>query len=83
MWDDAFPSSHPIAVEATSPAQITALFDSVTYKKGSGKTRNCFPIFHFHVAIRSFFFVCTTVILSMLEAIVSENELKTGLKVCY
>jgi glutamyl aminopeptidase len=40
MWDDAKPSSHPIVVQnVTSPADITSLFDSITYSKGASILR--------------------------------------------
>jgi glutamyl aminopeptidase len=40
MWDDAKPSSHPIIVKnVTSAAQITSLFDSITYAKGASILR--------------------------------------------
>lgn len=40
MWDDAKPSSHPIVVQnVTSAADITSLFDSITYSKGSSILR--------------------------------------------
>jgi glutamyl aminopeptidase len=40
MWDDAKPSSHPIVVEnVTSAAEITSLFDSITYSKGASVLR--------------------------------------------
>ncbi len=40
MWDDAKPSSHPIVVEnITSAAEITSLFDSITYSKGASVLR--------------------------------------------
>jgi glutamyl aminopeptidase len=40
MWDDAKPSSHPIIVEnVTSAADITSLFDSITYSKGASILR--------------------------------------------
>jgi glutamyl aminopeptidase len=40
MWDDAKPSSHPIVVKnVTSPAEITSLFDSITYSKGASILR--------------------------------------------
>ncbi|CAF3143631.1 unnamed protein product [Rotaria sp. Silwood2] len=40
MWDDAKPSSHPIVVQnVTSAADITSLFDSITYSKGASILR--------------------------------------------
>ncbi|CAF1380877.1 unnamed protein product, partial [Didymodactylos carnosus] len=40
MWDDAKPSSHPISVQnVTTAAQITSLFDSITYSKGASILR--------------------------------------------
>jgi glutamyl aminopeptidase len=40
MWDDAKPSSHPIVVKnVTSTAEITSLFDSITYSKGASILR--------------------------------------------
>jgi len=40
MWDDAKPSSHPIVVQnVTSAAEITSLFDSITYSKGASILR--------------------------------------------
>lgn len=40
MWDDAKPSSHPIVVpNVTSAAEITSLFDSITYSKGASILR--------------------------------------------
>ena len=40
MWDDAKPSSHPIVVKnVTSAAEITSLFDSITYSKGASILR--------------------------------------------
>ena len=40
MWDDAKPSSHPVAVKnITNAAVITSLFDSITYSKGSSILR--------------------------------------------
>ena len=40
MWDDAKPSSHAIVVQnVTSPAEITSLFDSITYSKGASILR--------------------------------------------
>lgn len=40
MWDDAKPSSHPIIVQnVTSPADITSIFDSITYSKGASILR--------------------------------------------
>jgi len=40
MWDDAKPSSHPIVVRnVTSAAEITSLFDSITYSKGASILR--------------------------------------------
>ena len=40
MWDDAKPSSHPIAVKnVTDAAEITSLFDSITYSKGASILR--------------------------------------------
>jgi glutamyl aminopeptidase len=40
MWDDAKPSSHPIVVQnVISPADITSLFDSITYSKGASILR--------------------------------------------
>ncbi|CAF2088041.1 unnamed protein product [Rotaria magnacalcarata] len=40
MWDDAKPSSHPIIVaNVTTAADITSLFDSITYSKGASILR--------------------------------------------
>ncbi|CAF1272229.1 unnamed protein product [Rotaria sp. Silwood1] len=40
MWDDAKPSSHPVVVQnVTSAAEITSLFDSITYSKGASILR--------------------------------------------
>jgi aminopeptidase N len=40
MWTDARPSSHPIVVpNITDVVQITSLFDSITYAKGSSILR--------------------------------------------
>ena len=40
MWDDAKPSSHAITVKnLTSPAEITSIFDSITYSKGASVLR--------------------------------------------
>jgi glutamyl aminopeptidase len=40
MWDDAKPSSHAIVVRnVTSSADITSLFDSITYSKGASILR--------------------------------------------
>lgn len=40
MWDDAKPSSHAIVVRnVTSAADITSLFDSITYSKGASILR--------------------------------------------
>ncbi|CAF1112484.1 unnamed protein product [Adineta ricciae] len=40
MWDDAKPSSHAIIVRnVTSPADITSIFDSITYSKGASVLR--------------------------------------------
>ena len=40
MWDDAKPSSHAIVVpNVTSAVDITSLFDSITYSKGSSILR--------------------------------------------
>ncbi len=40
MWDDAKPSSHPIVVKnVSSAAEITSLFDSITYSKGASILR--------------------------------------------
>jgi glutamyl aminopeptidase len=40
MWDDAKPSSHAIVVQnVTSSADITSLFDSITYSKGASILR--------------------------------------------
>ena len=40
MWTDARPSSHPIVVpNITDAVQITSLFDSITYAKGSSILR--------------------------------------------
>ena len=34
MWDDAFPSSHPVEANVETPDQINNVFDSITYAKG-------------------------------------------------
>ncbi|CAF0733249.1 unnamed protein product [Rotaria sordida] len=40
MWDDAKPSSHPVVVRnVTSAADITSLFNSITYSKGASILR--------------------------------------------
>ncbi len=40
MWDDAKPSSHAIVVQnVNSAAEITSLFDSITYSKGASILR--------------------------------------------
>lgn len=40
MWDDAKPSSHAIVVQnVSSAADITSLFDSITYSKGASILR--------------------------------------------
>ncbi len=40
MWDDAKPSSHAIVVQnVSSAAEITSLFDSITYSKGASILR--------------------------------------------
>lgn len=40
MWDDAKPSSHPIVVQnVITAADITSLFDSITYSKGASILR--------------------------------------------
>lgn len=40
MWDDAKPSSHPVIVHnVTSAADITSIFDSITYSKGASILR--------------------------------------------
>jgi aminopeptidase N len=35
MYDDGFESSQPVYVNVTDPAQISSLFSSITYSKGS------------------------------------------------
>ncbi|XP_070403230.1 glutamyl aminopeptidase [Nothobranchius furzeri] len=39
MVDDALISSHPIIVDVSSPAEITSVFDSISYSKGSSVLR--------------------------------------------
>ena len=40
MWDDAKPSSHPVAVaNVTAATDIISLFDSITYSKGGSLLR--------------------------------------------
>ena len=39
MYDDAFPSSHPVEANVVTPDQINNLFDSITYAKGQGVLR--------------------------------------------
>ena len=40
MWRDGKPSSHPVVVRnVTSAAEITSLFDSITYSKGASILR--------------------------------------------
>lgn len=35
MYDDGYESSHPVSVDVTNPDQISSLFSSITYDKGS------------------------------------------------
>ncbi|XP_062379310.1 glutamyl aminopeptidase [Sardina pilchardus] len=39
MVDDALLSSHPIIVDVSSPAEITSVFDSISYSKGASILR--------------------------------------------
>ncbi|XP_067278034.1 glutamyl aminopeptidase [Pseudorasbora parva] len=39
MVDDALLSSHPIIVEVSSPAEITSVFDAISYNKGASILR--------------------------------------------
>jgi aminopeptidase N len=39
MWDDAFPSSHPVEANVETPDQINNVFDSITYAKGHSVLR--------------------------------------------
>ncbi|XP_007238065.3 glutamyl aminopeptidase [Astyanax mexicanus] len=39
MVDDALLSSHPIIVEVSTPAEITSVFDAISYSKGSSILR--------------------------------------------
>ncbi|XP_077588151.1 glutamyl aminopeptidase [Stigmatopora nigra] len=39
MVDDALQSSHPIIVNVSSPAEITSVFDSISYSKGASVLR--------------------------------------------
>lgn len=39
MVDDALLSSHPIIVDVSTPAEITSVFDSISYSKGSSILR--------------------------------------------
>ena len=39
MWDDAFPSSHPVEANVVTPDQINNVFDSITYSKGQSVLR--------------------------------------------
>ena len=39
MWDDAFPSSHPVEANVETPDQINNVFDSITYSKGQSVLR--------------------------------------------
>lgn len=35
MYDDGYASSHPVSVDVLNPDEISALFSSITYDKGS------------------------------------------------
>ena len=39
MWDDAFPSSHPVEANVETPDQLNNVFDSITYSKGQSVLR--------------------------------------------
>ena len=39
MWDDGYPSSRPVVVNATSSDVINSLYDSITFSKGSAILR--------------------------------------------
>ena len=46
MVADSLATSHPVFMPADTPAQISAIFDSITYDKVSARSSPCIAIGH-------------------------------------
>ena len=71
---DGLLSSHPISVPVNNPADIEALFDTISYKK----VRNCF--IQQYVLMKSVNILQGSAIISMLEVCIGKDILQAGLQ---